>query len=164
MHRKIVSEVSLKNVVDNKSLAILCTRKLFIYELPSINLITTVDIPYYRISYQIIDRNPYICYQPLQLGDMTTEIYSQIPHRKHRFLTGSSELQQIAISETGKYITTTSTQGIVIKLYNCLDGKLLQEFRRGLVAKTVSYLGFSSRDNWLICGTVDGSVHFFLTK
>lgn len=154
---------SLK-LVDDQLLAILCARKLFIYDLPSICLRKSIDLLYQKISYQLIDTDPYLCYQPLQLGELTTEIYTNIPNRTHQFPTYSSGLQQIAMSPTGKYIATISHQGVVVKLFNSLNGELIKEFRRGLVSKEISFLGFSTLDKWIICGTVEGSVHLFPTK
>lgn len=148
-------------LIEAKVLAILCARKLFIYDLPQIKLRTSIDINYSKVSYQLVGPDPYLCYQPIQMGTETTDIFSQVPRIVHQFATDSTTLRRIAMSNTGNYIATVSYTGVVLKLFKSGDGQLLQEFRRGITSKNITYLGFSSRDQWLICGTDEGSVHLF---
>ena len=142
-----------------KVLVILCARKLFVYDLPEIKLRHSLDLNYSKISYQLVHAEPYLCYQPLDMGQVSTEICSNIPRRVHRFPTHSRRPSP-AISQQGGYILAVSLTGVVVKLFDSSTGNLVQEYRRGLPANAF-FLKFSSRDRWLIYGTDDGSVHIF---
>ena len=61
-------------------------------------------------------------------------------------------------------LATTSSKGILIRIYNILDGSLLQEVRRGADRAEIYSLAFSSTAQWLTVSSDKGTVHVFSLK
>ena len=168
-NQKIKAEISLNSrilglyVSDGPNVIVSSNRKTYIYEIESLTLLKVFDICSFSLEAKILKNDFIICNTDFTNKDESTIMI----RRKNRCLSISAHqrgIGKIAISNDGQYIATTSINGIIIKIFNLLNGNLITEFRRGSFSKTISYLGFSESNDYLLCGTINGSVHLFNIK
>lgn len=72
-----------------------------------------------------------------------------------------SPLQCIQISKDGKLLATASVKGTIVRVFDCLNGKKVFEFRRGSIGAKISCLSFSSDNSLLCCSSDTGTIHIF---
>ena len=61
-----------------------------------------------------------------------------------------------------KYIASVSTKGTIIRIFD-LNGKFLNEFRRGIEKSFIYWLNFNVNSDVLICQSKKGTIHLFKT-
>ncbi|XP_004304979.1 PREDICTED: autophagy-related protein 18a-like [Fragaria vesca subsp. vesca] len=82
-----------------------------------------------------------------------------------KFITAhSSSLACFALTLDGQFLATASCKGTLIRVFNTLDGTLLQEVRRGAEKAEIYSLAFSSNAQWLAASSDKGTVHVFCVK
>ncbi|KAK4424639.1 Autophagy-related protein 18a [Sesamum alatum] len=67
----------------------------------------------------------------------------------------------LALTSDGRLLATASSKGTLIRVFNTLDGVLLQELRRGSERAEIHSLSFSSAAEWLAASSDKGTVHVF---
>ncbi|KAL0387460.1 UNVERIFIED_CONTAM: Autophagy-related protein 18a [Sesamum radiatum] len=75
-----------------------------------------------------------------------------------------SDVACVALSNDGRLLATASTKGTLVRVFDTLDGRLLQELRRGSERAEVHSLSFSSDTEWLAVSSNKGTVHVFSLK
>ena len=70
-------------------------------------------------------------------------------------------LSRVKFSPDGSLIATASEEGTIIRLFDCLTGSMLCEFRRGHLPKQIVGLGFGFDNTYLIAMSSNGTVHVF---
>ncbi|KAL8109355.1 autophagy-related protein 18a-like [Apium graveolens] len=84
---------------------------------------------------------------------------------KTRFIMAhGSRIACLALTNDGRFLATASTKGTLVRVYNTLDGLLLQEVRRGSLSADIYSLAFSSTAQWLAVSSDKGTVHVFRLK
>lgn len=66
-----------------------------------------------------------------------------------------------ALSFDGTRIATASEKGTLIRVFDTLSGKLLQELRRGTEKAEIYSIAFNSTGQWLAVSSDRGTVHIF---
>ncbi|KAJ1377636.1 WD40/YVTN repeat-like-containing domain superfamily [Sesbania bispinosa] len=66
--------------------------------------------------------------------------------------------------QDGRLLATASSKGTLVRVYNTLDGSLLQEVRRGADRAEIYSLAFSPTAQWLAVSSDKGTVHVFNLK
>lgn len=61
-------------------------------------------------------------------------------------------------------VATASSKGTLVRVFNTLDGTLLQEVRRGTDRAEIQSLAFSSNARWLAASSDRGTIHVFGLK
>lgn len=61
-------------------------------------------------------------------------------------------------------LASASSKGTLIRIFNTVDGQLLQEVRRGADRAEIYSLAFSSKAQWLAVSSDKGTVHVFSLK
>ena len=74
----------------------------------------------------------------------------------------NSDINNIAVNSQGTLLATTSINGYSIKVFETINGTFLKEFKRGNFRRNITTLNFSDNSNFLICGTINGTLHMFL--
>ena len=167
--QKKIAEISLNSrvvalhVSDSPNFIVSSSRKTYLCEIDTLSILSVFDICSFTLETKVLRDDFILCYI-----SVTSDNGGNIMiRRKNRFFNISAHqanISKIAISNDGNYITTASTNGTIIKIFNLLNGELITEFRRGNFSKTISYLGFSELNDYLLCGTINGSVHLFDIK
>ncbi|KAK8588245.1 hypothetical protein V6N12_022700 [Hibiscus sabdariffa] len=98
----------------------------------------------------------------LQKGQVRVEHYAS--KRTKFIMAHDSRIACFALSQDGQLLATTSTKGTLVRIYNTVDGSLLQEVRRGADRAEIYSLAFSSNAQWLAVSSDKGTVHVFSLK
>ncbi|KAG8486152.1 hypothetical protein CXB51_019518 [Gossypium anomalum] len=98
----------------------------------------------------------------LQKGQVRIEHYAS--KRTKFIMAHDSRIACFALSQDGQLLATASTKGTLVRVYNTVDGSLLQEVRRGADRAEIYSLAFSSNAQWLAVSSDKGTVHVFGLK
>ncbi len=167
--QKSIAEVSLNckiislDVGKHDNFIVTTYRKAYLYELKTISLLKTYDICSFSPTIRLLKEDFILGHISLSPNNENNVIMRS----KNRYFSINScqtNLSKIAISHHGKFLATSSSNGHIIKLFSLTSTEVIAEFRRGTFAKNITYLGFSDGDNYLLCGTENGSVHVFNIK
>ncbi|XP_023532044.1 autophagy-related protein 18c-like [Cucurbita pepo subsp. pepo] len=72
-----------------------------------------------------------------------------------------SHIACMTLTMDGLLLATASTKGTLIRIFNTLDGMLLQEVRRGMDRAEIFSLALSPNVQWLAAASDKGTVHVF---
>lgn len=98
----------------------------------------------------------------LQKGQVRVEDYGS---KRTKFIPAhDSRIVCFALTQDGRLLATASSKGTLIRIFNSLDGSLLQEVRRGAHRAEIYSLAFSSTAQWLAVSSDKGTVHVFNLK
>ncbi|KAH9310426.1 hypothetical protein KI387_025461, partial [Taxus chinensis] len=75
-----------------------------------------------------------------------------------------SQISCFSLTRDGAILATASTRGTVVRIFNTLDGTLLQEVRRGSDQAEVYSISLSPIAQWLAVCSEKGTVHIFGLK
>lgn len=167
--QKKVTEISICNRIENffvtqkDQIIIASKRKVYIYNINDYQLIKNFNICSYSLQYGYTNTNLILSHALLD-HSYIGKIMLRVGEKNQLISAHKNNIQLIAISNKNNTIATCSDKGDIIKLFNITNGNLINEYRRGTFISTITYLGFSDNDNWLLCGTYNGSMHFFNTS
>ncbi|KAH6556587.1 hypothetical protein KP509_1Z168800 [Ceratopteris richardii] len=72
-----------------------------------------------------------------------------------------SALACLVLTMDGQYLATASSTGTLVRVFNTLDGTLLQEVRRGKGPADIYSVSFSNDAHWLALSSHRGTIHIF---
>nr|KYP74319.1 WD repeat domain phosphoinositide-interacting protein 3 [Cajanus cajan] len=98
----------------------------------------------------------------LQKGQVRVEHYAS--KRTKFIMAHDSRIASFALTHDGRLLATASSKGTLVRLFNTLDGSLLQEVRRGADRAEIYSLAFSPTAQWLAVSSDKGTVHVFNLK
>ncbi|XP_024967880.1 autophagy-related protein 18a-like isoform X2 [Cynara cardunculus var. scolymus] len=98
----------------------------------------------------------------LRKGQIRVEHYAS---KQTKFIMAhDSRIVCLALTHDGRLLATASSKGTLIRIFNTLDGSLLQEVRRGADRADIYSLGFSTTAERLAVSSDRGTVHVFNLK
>ncbi|XVE77649.1 hypothetical protein DITRI_Ditri13aG0079400 [Diplodiscus trichospermus] len=98
----------------------------------------------------------------LQKGQVRVEHYAS--KRTKFIMAHDSRIACFALAQDGQLLATASTKGTLVRIFNTVDGSLMQEVRRGADRAEIYSLAFSSNAQWLAVSSDKGTVHVFSLK
>ncbi|XP_022758029.1 autophagy-related protein 18a-like [Durio zibethinus] len=98
----------------------------------------------------------------LQKGQVRVEHYAS--KRTKFIMAHDSRIACFALAQDGQLLATASTKGTLVRIFNTVDGSLLQEVRRGADRAEIYSLAFSPNAQWLAVSSDKGTVHVFSLK
>ncbi|XP_017969699.1 PREDICTED: autophagy-related protein 18a [Theobroma cacao] len=98
----------------------------------------------------------------LQKGQVRVEHYAS--KRTKFIMAHDSRIACFALAQDGQLLATASTKGTLVRIFNTVDGTLLQEVRRGADRAEIYSLAFSLNAQWLAVSSDKGTVHVFSLK
>lgn len=72
-----------------------------------------------------------------------------------------SQIACLTLTSDGLLLATASTKGTLIRIFNTMDGTLLQEVRRGLDRADIYSIALSPNVQWLAVSSDKGTIHLF---
>lgn len=157
----INSKIETVQVSTHGKLIVSSRKKAYIYDTVTLELQQTYDIHYLAFTGCVLANEFVIAYANPQYELQKGHVTIRTDTRYHQIYAHQTPIRRVAISHDGTRICTCSDTGTLLKVFYTQDGGLHSEFRRGARHSHVSFLGFSSGDKWIICGTHQGTVHLF---
>ncbi|MEW5303208.1 MAG: hypothetical protein WDW36_005921 [Sanguina aurantia] len=95
----------------------------------------------------------------LHTGQVRIELYDR---RQTKFISAhTNALSCLALSMEGKRLVTASEKGTLLRVWNTVDGQMIQELRRGADSALIHSLALSRGCEWLAVSSDKGTVHVF---
>ncbi|XP_070675566.1 autophagy-related protein 18a isoform X2 [Malus domestica] len=167
---RCIGELSFRSVVRSVRLrrdriVVVLEQKIFVYNFADLKLlhqIETIANPKGLCAVSQVARSLVLVCPGLQKGQVRVEHYAS--KRTKFIMAHDSRLACFALTPDGQLLATSSNKGTLVRIFNTLDGTLLQEVRRGADRAEIYSLAFSSTAQWLAVSSDKGTVHVFNLK
>ncbi|KAM7254925.1 hypothetical protein ACFE04_020166 [Oxalis oulophora] len=178
---RCIGELSFRSDVRSVRLrrdriVVVLEQKIFVYNFSDLKLlhqIETIANPNGLCAVSQAGVSMVLVCPGLQKGQVRVEHYGS--KRTKFIMAHDSRIACFALTQDGQLLATASSKGTLVRIYNTLDGTLLQEFhslispferlvRRGTDRAEIHSLAFSSNGQWLAVSSDKGTVHVFFLK
>ena len=72
-----------------------------------------------------------------------------------------TEISYLTLNPEGNLLETSSQRGTLIRIFNTLNGELIQEVRRGAKKAEIYFIIFDFNNKFLACSSDSGTIHIF---
>lgn len=167
---RYIGELSFRSEVKavrlrNDRIVVVLAQKIHVYRFQDFRVLHTIETyPNDKGLCQVsqVSGNMVLVCLGLRKGEVRIEHYGL---RKTKFIAAhDSSIACCALTNDGRLLATASTKGTLVRVFNTLDGSLLQEVRRGADRADIYSLAFSSTAQWLAVSSDKGTVHVFGLK
>lgn len=167
---RCIGELSFRSEVKSVRLRrdriiVILVQKIFVYNFADLKLlhqIETIANPKGLCQVSQISGPMVLVCPGLQKGQIRVEYYGS--KRTKFIMAHDSRIACFALTQDGRFLATASSKGTLVRVFNTLDGSLLQEVRRGADRAEIYSLAFSSNAQWLAVSSDKGTVHVFSLK
>ncbi|XAR49123.1 hypothetical protein NMG60_11032201 [Bertholletia excelsa] len=167
---RCIGELSFRSEVKSVRLrrdriVVVLVQKIFVYNFSDLKLlhqIETIANPKGLCEVSHLSGSMVLVCPGLQKGQIRVEHYAL--KRTKYFMAHDSRIASFALTHDGRLLATASSKGTLVRIFNTLDGSLLQEVRRGADRAEIYSLAFSSNAQWLAVSSDKGTVHVFGLK
>lgn len=167
---RCIGELSFRSEVKSVRLrrdkiVVVLAQKIFVYNFVDLKLlhqIETVANPKGLCEVSHVSGPMVLVCPGSQKGQVRVEHYAS--KRTKLINAHDSRIACFALTQDGRLLATASSKGTLIRIFNTLDGSLLQEVRRGADRAEIYSLAFSSTAQWLAVSSDKGTVHVFSLK
>ena len=114
-----------------------------------------------------LDSKSYIISYPIDIGKIAIKNYdikSNENYQIKEIKAHQSEIVALVLNNDGSLVASASKQGTIIRIYQTMDGVLIQELRRGSKSSEIYSLIFDSKSQYLACSSNKGTIHIFNVK
>ncbi|GMH30992.1 hypothetical protein Nepgr_032835 [Nepenthes gracilis] len=146
-------------------IVVVLEQKVFVYNFADLKLlhqIETISNPKGLCAVSQSAGNVVLVCPGLQKGQVRVEHYAS--KRTKFIMAHDSRIACFALTQDGALLATASSKGTLVRVFNTVDGALLQEVRRGADRAEIHSLAFSSTAQWLVVSSDKGTVHVFSLK
>ncbi|XP_022954028.1 autophagy-related protein 18a-like [Cucurbita moschata] len=167
---RCIGELSFRSAVrgvrlQRDRIIVILEQKVFVYNFADLKLlhqIETIANPKGLCAVSQLSTSLVLVCPGLQKGQVRVEHYAS---RRTKFIMAhDSRIACFALTTNGQLLATASTKGTLVRIFNTVDGNLLQEVRRGADRAEIYSLAFSSTAQWLAVSSDKGTVHVFSLK
>ncbi|XP_004495714.1 autophagy-related protein 18a [Cicer arietinum] len=167
---RCIGELSFRSEVKGVRLrrdriVVVLAHKIFVYnfaDLKVLHQIETIVNPKGLCEVSHVSGTMVLACPGLQKGQVRVEHYAS--KRTKFIMAHDSRIACFALTQDGRLLATASSKGTLMRVFNTLDGSLLQEVRRGADRAEIYSLAFSSTAQWLAVSSDKGTVHVFNLK
>ncbi|WJZ90308.1 hypothetical protein VitviT2T_009460 [Vitis vinifera] len=146
-------------------IVVVLEQKIFVYNFADLKLLhqmETIANPKGLCAVSQVAGSIVLVCPGLQKGQVRVEHYAS---KRTKFIAAhESRIASFALSMDGQLLATASSKGTLVRIYNTMDGVLLQELRRGADRAEIYSMAFSSTAQWLVVSSDKGTVHVFSLK
>ncbi|KAK4750934.1 hypothetical protein SAY87_004416 [Trapa incisa] len=167
---RCIGELSFRSEVKSVKLrrdriVVVLLQKILVYNFADLKLLHQIETFTNPNGLCVLSQNSgqmvLVC-PGLQKGQVRIEHYAS---RRTKFIMAhDSRIACFTLSQDGRFLATTSSKGTLVRVFNTLDGSLLQEVRRGADRAEIYSLAFSATAQWLAVSSDKGTVHVFSLK
>ncbi|KAK1277540.1 Autophagy-related protein 18a [Acorus gramineus] len=167
---RCIGELSFRSEVRGVRLrrdriVVVLEQKIFVYNFTDLKLvhqIETVPNPKGLCAVSQVPGPLVLVCPGGQKGQVRVEHYGS---KKTKFIMAhDSRIACFALTQDGRVLATASSKGTLVRVFNTVDGSLLQEVRRGADRAEIYSLAFSANTQWLAVSSDKGTVHVFSLK
>ncbi|CAL0316567.1 unnamed protein product [Lupinus luteus] len=166
---RCIGELSFRSEVKGVRLrrdqiVVVLGHRIFVYNFADLKVLHQIEtIPNPKGLCEVSHSGTMVLACPgLQKGQVRVEHYAL---KKTKFIMAhDSRIVCLALTQDGRLLATASSKGTLVRVFNTLDGSLLQEVRRGADRAEIYSLAFSHTAQWLAVSSDKGTVHVFNLK
>jgi WD40 repeat protein len=172
---KCIGELNFKSLVRGTKIlkeyiVIVLEYKTFVYNLSDLKLLQQIEtIPNQKglCDLRCDEEKNILACPGIKIGSVRIESYYPNPKLNNAIIIDAHEgpIACMVLSNNGKLLATASETGTLIRVFNTVDGKKINEFRRGIDAAEIYYLAFnkgeSKNPDMLVTLSNKGTVHIF---
>ncbi|KAK6911571.1 WD40 repeat [Dillenia turbinata] len=167
---RCIGELSFRSEVKavrlrRDRIVVVLAQKIYVYDFRDLKLlhqIETISNPKGLCEISHTSGSVVLVCLGLLKGQVRVEHYGS--KRTKFIMAHDSRIACFAFSQDGRWLATASSKGTLIRIFNTLDGSLLQEVRRGADRAEIYSLAFSSNAQWLAVSSDKGTIHVFSLK
>ncbi|KAK7269355.1 hypothetical protein RIF29_22080 [Crotalaria pallida] len=167
---RCIGELSFRSEVKGVRLrrdqiVVVLGHKIFVYnfaDLKVLHQIETIANPRGLCEVSHVSGSMVLVCPGLQKGQVRVEHYAS--KRTKFIMAHDSRIACFALTQDGRLLATASSKGTLVRVFNTMDGSLLQEVRRGADRAEIYSLAFSPTAQWLAVSSDKGTVHVFNLK
>ncbi|KAL1294129.1 hypothetical protein HN51_054791 [Arachis hypogaea] len=167
---RCIGELSFRSEVKGVRLrrdriVVVLAHKIFVYnfaDLKVLHQIETIANPKGLCEVSHLSGTMVLACPGLQKGQVRVEHYAS--KRTKFIMAHDSRIACFSLTQDGRLLATASSKGTLVRVFNTLDGSLLQEVRRGADRAEIYSLAFSPTAQWLAVSSDKGTVHVFNLK
>ena len=176
MQCKEISELKFSSNVLNIKLKkdkifSICENKIFIFNFQTyqnIDIIETKDNPKGLIAISYSPNVNILAYPILnnkesQKGKVKIKNYDD-NGKEIEITAHENSISYLLINNEGTILATASERGTIIRTFRCIDGLVLQEFKRGNEKADINYLCFDNLGIFLAATSDRGTIHIWSMK
>ncbi|GAB2220253.1 hypothetical protein Droror1_Dr00007897 [Drosera rotundifolia] len=167
---RCIGELSFRSEVRGVRLrrdriVVVLEQKVFVYNFADLKLLHQIETVSNSKGLCAVSQSAgnliLVCLGP-QKGQVRVEHYAS--KRTKFIMAHDSRIASLALTQDGNLLATASSKGTLIRIFNAVDGTLLQEVRRGADRAEIYSLAFSPTAQWLAVSSDKGTVHVFSLK
>ena len=168
-HGKAITELSFNGYVNNVKLKkdkiiIVCDKQIFVFNLLNLTQIDVIDYDTIEnkkglIAITLESKIGMIAYPDKAIGYVRIKRYDT--GKKLLINAHDNPISALCFSRDSKYLATTSSEGIYLRVFKTDKGVFLYEFQIGKYSVEVLGLSFDNDDNFLACSTEGGGISIF---
>lgn len=167
---RCIGELSFRSEVKSVRLrrdriVVILLQKIYVYNFADLKLLQQIDTftnskGLCEVSH--LSGSMVLVCPGLRKGQIRVEHYAS---KQTKFIMAhDSRIVCLALTHDGRLLATASSKGTLIRIFNTLDGSLLQEVRRGADRADIYSLAFSTTAERLAVSSDRGTVHVFNLK
>lgn len=167
---RCIGELSFRSEVKSVRLrrdriVVVLLQKIYVYNFADLKLLQQIDTftnPKGLCEVSHLSGSMVLVCPGLRKGQIRVEHYSS---KQTKFIMAhDSRIKCLALTHDGRLLATASRKGTLVRIFNTLDGSLLQEVRRGSDRADIFSLAFSPTAERLAVSSDRGTVHVFNLK
>lgn len=169
---KVISELkftsSIKNVKMKKDkIIVVCEKRIFVFNLityENIDILDTAENPKGLVAVNTDSSTTVIAF-PIMTDQSDSKGFIKLKHieKGNEIVIHAHDgsVSYMAMNREGTLIATASDKGTIIRIYRCIDGVFLQEFRRGKEKAEISYICFDAASKLMAATSDRGTIHIW---
>ncbi|XP_076952854.1 autophagy-related protein 18a-like [Bidens hawaiensis] len=167
---RCIGELSFRSEVNSVRLrrdriVVILAQKIYVYNFADLKLLQQIDTfmnPKGLCEVSHVAGSMVLVCPGLHKGQIRAEHYGS---KQTKFIMAhDSRVVCMALTHDGRLLATASSKGTLVRVFNTLDGSLLQEVRRGADRADIYSLAFSTTAERLAVSSDRGTVHVFNLK
>ena len=165
---KVISELkfsaSILNVKLKKDrLFVVCKKRIYVFDFNTYEIVDKIDTGDNKKDLIAINGAPE--FTILAFPSLKEESKISIKNCEKKtiinFSPQADSVSKIGINYNGTLIATSNESGTIIRIHSCIDGALLQEFKRGLEKAKINYICFDNDSRFMALSSNRGTIHIF---